>query len=110
MQQHISLVWLSLCCSLLWVNVFGCASPRPQSPPSALLSSVTPLTPEKTKVVVLRLENAVKKGKVDKGTAGDRLFGNGIKAQIVNALEQSGRFTIVTNTGPRKNLRYRRCL
>ena len=104
MQQHISLVWLSLCCSLLGVNVFGCAPPRPQSPPSAPLSSVTPPTPEKTKVVVLRLENAVKKGKADKGTAGDRLFGNGIKAQIVNALEQSGRFTVVTNTGPKEVL------
>jgi len=104
MQQHISLVWLSLCCSLLGVNVFGCAPPRPQSPPSALLSSVTTPTPEKTKVVVLRLENAVKKGKADKGTAGDRLFGNGIKAQIVNALEQSGRFTVVTNSGPREVL------
>jgi len=101
MQQHISLVWLSLCCSLLWVNVFGCAPPRPQRPPSAPLSSVTPPSPEKTKVVVLRLENAVKKGKADKGTAGDRLFGNGIKAQLVNALEQSGRFTVVTNTGQR---------
>ena len=104
MQQHISLVRLSLCCSLLWVNVFGCAPPRPQSPPSEPLSSVAPPSREKTKVVVLRLENAVKKGNTDKGTAGDRLFGHGIRAQIVNALEQSGQFTVVTNTGPREVL------
>ena len=90
MQQHISLVWLSLCCSLLWVNVFGCAPPRPQSPPSAPLSSVTPPTPEKTKVVVLRLENAVKKGKADKGTAGDRLFGNGIEARLLTRSNSQG--------------------
>ena len=102
MRQHISLVWLSLCCSLLWLNVFGCASPSPKSPPPAPLSSVAPPSPEKTKVVVLRLENSVKKGKADKSTVEDRLFGNGIKAQIVNALEQSGRFTVLSNTGPRE--------
>ena len=46
----------------------------------------------------------MKKGKADKSTVEDRLFGNGIKAQIVNALEQSGRFTVLTNTGPREVL------
>jgi curli biogenesis system outer membrane secretion channel CsgG len=65
---------------------------------------VAPPSREKTKVVVLRLENAVKKGNTDKGTAGDLLFGHGIRAQIVNALEQSGQFTVVTNTGSREVL------
>ena len=104
MQQHISLVWLSLCCSLLWLNVFGCASPGSNSPFSAPLPFMAPSSPEKTKIIVLRLENSVKRGKPDKSTAEDRLFGNGIKAQIVNALEQSGRFTVLTNSGPREVL------
>ena len=104
MQQHISRVWLSLYWSMLWLNVFACASPRHERPSSVPFSSVASARPEKTKIVVLRFENSVKKGKVDKGSAEDRLFGNGIRAQIVRALEQSGRFTVLTNSGSREVL------
>jgi curli biogenesis system outer membrane secretion channel CsgG len=56
------------------------------------------------KVIVLRLQNMTRKGKKDSGTAEDRLFGNGIRTQIVTALEQTGRFTILENEGQRKVL------
>jgi len=46
-----------------------------------------------------------KKGKGDTSTGEDRLFGNGVRAQLVKALEQTKRFTIVANTGPREVLR-----
>ena len=103
MQKHILRGWIALFYSLLWLNVFGCAAPKPQrasyvSPPAS------PSSPEKTKVIVLRLENAVKKGRADKSSLEDRLFGNGIRAQLITALEQSGRFTVLTNSGPREVL------
>lgn len=34
----------------------------------------------------------------------DRLLGNGLRTQIANALEQTGRFTVVNNAGPREVL------
>ena len=98
-------VWLFLCCSLLWLNVAGCSHPRSKGGGTGETGPVVTIPPsEKTKVVVLRLENSTKRGKTDKSTTEDRLFGNGIRAQIVDALEQSGRFTVVNNAGSRQVL------
>lgn len=93
--------WLLLCGSLIGFIV-GCSQPKPQG--NGLTEVVKPLAPDRTKVIVLRLENSTKKGKSDKGTGEDRLFGNGVKAQIVSALSQSGQFTVVNNSGPREVL------
>jgi curli biogenesis system outer membrane secretion channel CsgG len=60
--------------------------------------------PEKTKIIVLRLENKTRQGRKDGSTGEDRLFGDGLRTQIVNALEQTGRFTVLENEGPRKVL------
>jgi|GEM_PF-4487096 len=79
------------------MKVASSPPPAPESPPS----------PEKIKVVVLRLENMTKKGKADTSTGEDRLFGNGVRAQLVSALEQTGHFTIVNNTGPQEVLQRR---
>jgi TolB-like protein len=93
--------WLLVCWSVLWLAA-GCSQPRPQG--SGLVEAPKPLAPESTKVIVLRLENSTKKGKSDKGTGEDRLLGNGVKAQIVTALSQSGRFSVINNSGPREVL------
>ena len=98
-----SVSWLLVCWSVVWLHAAGCSQSKlpiigERSPPPPLSA------PEKTKVVVLRLENSVKRNKADTSTAEDRLFGNGIRVSIVSALEQTGRFTVVNNTGPRQVL------
>ncbi len=102
MRQRISRVRLSLCCSLVCLTIFGCTSSRPQR--VSVMSPVAPAAPKKTKIIVLRFENAVKDAQTNTSVGEDRLFGNGIKAQIVDALERSGRFTVQTNAGPREVL------
>ncbi|MBI3797874.1 MAG: hypothetical protein HY268_13015 [Deltaproteobacteria bacterium] len=105
MRNRVALVWLILGGSLLWIGAFGCTAKRPAETPAAASSEkqATP-EPEKTKVIVLRLENKTRKGKKDESTSEDRLFGNGMRTQLVNALEHTGRFTVVENEGPRKVL------
>jgi curli biogenesis system outer membrane secretion channel CsgG len=104
MRHRVTLIWLLLNGSLLWIGVFGCTATKPAVTPAAPSQMQVPPESEKTKVIVLRLENKTRKGKKDESTSEDRLFGNGIRAQIVNALEQSRRFTVVENEGPRKVL------
>jgi len=105
MDNRVALIWLLLSGSLLWIGAFGCAAKKSAEAPAVTSPQVqvTP-EPEKTKVIVLRLENKTRKGKKDESTGEDRLFGNGIRTQIVNALEQTRRFTIVENEGQRKVL------
>ena len=94
--------WLLGCWSVLWL-IAGCSQPGPKG--NGLTEAVpVSIVSEKTKVVILRLENSTRKGKSDKSTGEDRLFGNGVKAQIANALSQSGRFIVLNNTGPREVL------
>jgi curli biogenesis system outer membrane secretion channel CsgG len=94
--------WLLACWSVLGL-LAGCSQSGPKGG-VATVATPSPVASETTKVVVLRLENSTKQGKSDRSTGEDRLIGNGIKAQIVNALSQSGRFTVVTNSGPREVL------
>lgn len=105
MRTRVAFIWLFLSCGLLWIGVFGCSTKTPPPPPPVAPSEVqSPSALEKTRVIVLRLENKTKQGKQDNGSGEDRLFGNGIKTQIVNALEQTGRFTVLENEGQRKVL------
>lgn len=106
MRNRIALIWLFLGCSLLLLGVFGCTAKKPPETTTSAISSGVPPTPEpeKTKVIVLRLENKTRPGRRDGSTAEDRLFGNGVRAQIVKALEQTGRFTVLDNDGPREVL------
>ncbi len=102
MSTRGSVSWLLVCWSVLWL-VAGCSQQRPNTNLGTSTAS-TSSAPEKTKVIVLRLENSTRKGKVDKSTGEDRLFGSGMKSQIVNILSQSGRFMVVNNSGPREVL------
>lgn len=104
-RNRVALIWFSLGCGLLWTGVFGCTTKRPveSQPVTSVEARLTP-TSEKTKVIVLRLENKTRRGKKDNSSAEDRLFGNGVRTQIVNALEQTGRFIVLENEGPRKVL------
>ena len=56
------------------------------------------------KLVVFRLENKTHPKRIDESREEDQLFGNGIKTQLVNTLEQTGQFSIIDNPGPRKVL------
>ena len=102
MRKRFFYVWLSLCSALLWGNIMGCGPTTKVSPPPSPPKGSPPQ--EKIKLIVLRLENATKEGDTDKSRAEDRLFGNGIKTQLVKALEQTEGFTVVNNTGPREVL------
>lgn len=102
MRKSYCSIWLSVwSCVLLGSVVVGCG-PVIKVIPASSSSSVTPPPSEKMKVIVLRLENTTRKGKADASTGEDRLFGNGMRAQLVKALEQTERFTIVSNSGPRE--------
>jgi len=101
--QRSTRIWLSL--GLLWISVFGCTAQQPPPPPPPPPPAVSPPPePEKIKLIVLRLENKTRKGKKDNSSGEDRLFGGGVRKQIVDALEQSGRFIIQENDGERKFL------
>jgi curli biogenesis system outer membrane secretion channel CsgG len=103
MHRSVSYIWLSLCSGLLFTSIVACGPTVKVLPPSSSTAS-SPPPPEKPKIVVLRLENATRRGRVDASSGEDRLWGNGIRAQIVKALEQTGRFTVVNNSGPREVL------
>ncbi|MBM4257049.1 MAG: hypothetical protein FJ147_14270 [Deltaproteobacteria bacterium] len=101
MHRRIFPVWLSVCSGLLCLSIAACG-PQVKVLPTEPVA--TPQAPEKIKVVVLRLENATRKGRVDASTPEDRLWGSGIRAQIVKALEQTNRVAVVTHSGPREVL------
>jgi curli biogenesis system outer membrane secretion channel CsgG len=104
-MSNLSLARLSLCCCLVWGSLFGCSAGKSSLTPPVVDTPVpSPSVEPKMKIVVLRFENKTKKNKMDNSSEEDQLFGNGIKTQLTTALQQTGQFVILDNSGPRKVL------